>query len=161
MSNKKLQCVETKIVKEPSKLVDTIYNNFLYLVEYPVLLHNKDEINRILTATDCMNYLVFYNGKLIAYLIGDFRTLDDNRMVYYISYLYVSRQYRNRKIGSRLMNMLIRKVTEKGIKFIVLTCDSDDQLNMRFYRKFGFKPDPLLSKGKKHDVYTLFLSDML
>lgn len=158
--NKKLQCVETKIIKEPGQLINTIYNNFLYLVEYPVLMHNKDEIRRIITATNCMNYLVFHGGKLVAYLIGDFRTLDDNRYAYYISYIYVTRKFRNRKIGSKLMKKLIIRCLEKGVKFIVLTCDSDDPINMAFYRKFGFKPDPLLSKGGRQDVLTLFLSDV-
>lgn len=153
----KMRCVEVKRIKDTKLMVETIYNNFLYLVEYPELMHTHDEINKVLNSDGCMNLLVFYNNKLIGYLVGDFRTLQDSRYVYYISYFYISKDYRNRGIGSRLMDLLILKCRTKGVKFIVLTCDSQDYKVMKFYRKYNFTTDSILSKNNRHDVYTLYL----
>ena len=153
----KMKCVEVKKIKDTTLMVNTIYNNFLYLVEYPDLMHTRDEINKVLNSNGCMNLLVFYNNKLIGYLIGNFRTLQDSRYVFYISYFYISQEYRNRGIGSKLMNLLILKCKTMGVKFIVLTCDSQDPKTMKFYRKYGFTTDPLLSKNNRYDVYTLYL----
>ena len=119
----KMKCVEVKKIKDTALMVNTIYNNFLYLVEYPDLMHTRDEINKVLNSNGCMNLLVFYNNKLIGYLIGNFRTLQDSRYVFYISYFYISQEYRNRGIGSKLMNLL-PAIVFKGLLVVISTWKS-------------------------------------
>lgn len=153
-----LTCYETAKINNPKIFADTIYNNFLYLKDFPELMHTQKNIIDTLNTNEGMNYLVYFNKKLIAYLIGDFRTLSDNRYVYYVSYFYVLAAYRNQKLGSQLLQKLINKCKSKGVKFIVLTCDAKDDKAMNFYKKYGFVQDPILGeKNKRHNVYCLYL----
>ena len=94
---------------------------------------------------------------MIAYLIGEFKTLNDGRYVYYISYLYVAKPYRSRKIGAQLMKLIISKCNNIGVKHIILTCDTHDRKVLTFYKNIGFIPDPVLKNLSRHEVYTLYM----
>jgi len=154
----KITCIEASRIKNPELLANVAFNNFIYLTEFPELMHTKQDIIKTLQASGNLCYLVYDDTKLIGYLIGDFRTLPDNRYGYYISYMYVSEQYRAKKIGSKLMNMLIDKCKSTGTKFIVLTCDVNDTKIVNFYKKYGFNIDPSLGdNNKRHVVFCLYL----
>ena len=120
----------------------------------PLLLNNKLRKQN----ADERNNIEFDKKKnLVAYLIGDFRTLADSRYVYYISYFYVLEKLRSKKIGSKLMDMVIKKCKIMGVSFIVLTCDTVDIRATKFYERYGFKLDPLSANAKRHKVFSLFL----
>lgn len=153
----KLKCITVNKINNPEILASIAFKNFMYLKEFPELMHSTDNIYKIIKADGNLCFLVYDNGKLIAYLIGDFRNLPDNRYAYYISYLYVSEKYRNHKIGSKLMSMLINKCKASGTKFIVLTCDTYDTKVVNFYKKYGFIKDPILGNNKRHNVFCLYL----
>ena len=55
------------------------------------------------------------------------------------------------------MNKIIKKCQDNGTKFIVLTCDTQDQKIVNFYKKYGFKIDSYLGNGKRHEVFSLYL----
>lgn len=156
----KIQLVCVDKITNPSLITDVIYNNFAYLSKFPELMHDKQSIKSSM-AKDGFNYLVYHitdKPKLIAYLIGEYKHLPDNRFVYYISYFYVMEKYRSKKIGGTIMKDLIKKCRETGIKFIVLTCDTVDERAVNFYKKHGFIVDPILGKdNKRHNVFALFL----
>lgn len=154
----KIKCIETNKVKNPQLLANVVFNNFLYLTHFPDLQHTKTEIVKTLNLESCLCYLLYDDTKLIGYLIGDFRTFPDNRYGFYVSYVYISSKYRNRKLGSELMNQLIKKCNNIGTKFIVLTCDTNDEKVVKFYEKLGFVIDSSLGENKRrHNVYCLYL----
>jgi ribosomal protein S18 acetylase RimI-like enzyme len=153
----KLTCIGINKIKNPNILTDTIYNNFIYLTKFPELSHNKEEITKSVNSDGSLIYLIYDDRKLIGYLVGDFRTFPDNRFGYYISYFYVGEKYRNRKIGSKLLQNLINRCKRDDIKFIILTCDTFDSKIVNFYKKYGFKEDPVLNTKRRHTVYCLFL----
>lgn len=158
IQKQKITCIETNKIKNPELLANVAFNNFIYLTEFPELMHTKHDIIKTLQADGNMCYLVYDETKLIGYLIGNFRTLPDNRYGYYISYVFVSEKYRDKKIGTKLMNMLINKCNNVGTKFIVLTCDIHDTKIVNFYKRYGFKIDPSLGdKNKRHAVFSLYL----
>lgn len=154
-----LKCIETKQIDNPEFLADIIYNNFVYLIEFPHLSHNKKDLIKMLRSEDCLNFLVYNDDKLIAYLIGDFKTLNDNRYVYYISYFYVVEAYRSKGLGGQLMNTIINKCKKMGVSFVLLTCDWHDPKVVKFYKKHGFVKDPILGTlaSKRHVVMCLYL----
>lgn len=159
MSNtKKLSCYESKKVNNPDIATTILYNNFLYLTKFPELVHTKEEIRRSLTNEDTYCYWLYDDNKLIGYLTGEYKKLNDNRYVYYISYFYISTQYRNKQLGTKLMKVLIDKCEREGTKFILLTCDTKDPKVVHFYKKLGFVQDPILgSNTKRHNVMVLYL----
>jgi len=180
-----IKCIETKTIQNPEVLSKVIYNNFKYLIQFPELGHDVKTIVNTLKLEGNVCYLVYCNakgeertevhsspkpwdgrrtnssppsqGKLIAYLVGDFRVLADKRYVYYVSYMYVVSEYRNKKIGSKLMDMLIKKCMMNGTKFILLTYDSDDKKVERFYKRYGFVDDRLLGSKARHRVVCKYL----
>ena len=153
-----LKCVETKKFKNPDAMANIIYNNFSYLVKFPQLSHNKNAIIESLKLDDSLCFLIYDDDKLIGYLTGDFKTLNDKRYVYYISYFYVMEAYRSKGLGGQMMNLLINKCKKMGTSFIVLTCDSYDPKVIKFYKKYGFVLDPVLGNSNdRHIVMCLYL----
>jgi ribosomal protein S18 acetylase RimI-like enzyme len=154
-----LKCVETKRIKNPEALANIIFNNFSYLTEFPHLGHSKKEIKKTLKLEHNLCFLVYDDDKLVAYLVGDFKTLNDQRYVYYISYFYVIESYRNNGLGGDILKIVIDKCQGMGLSFILLTCDTYDPRVVRFYKKYGFKQDPLLGTlaSKRHVVMCLYL----
>lgn len=136
-------------------LVNIIHYNFLYLNHDPNLQHTKEEIKRLLTDKNCIGFLVFDGKKLVAYMFGELKFLNDGRNVYYISYVYVIQSYRNRKIGSYLMNLAIQKMKQRNIRYIVLTVDIQDKKAYDFYMKKGFMPDNILRNYGRHEVLSM------
>lgn len=153
----KITCVEVKTIKNPELLANIAFNNFIYLTKFPELMHTKKDITQTLQTDGNLCYLLYDNNNLIGYLIGDFRTLPDNRYAYYISYVFVSEKYRGKKLGTKLMDLIITKCKNSGTKFIVLTCDTFDSKVINFYKKYGFVIDPSLKKNTRHEVFCLYL----
>lgn len=154
----KLLCIEFNKIKNPKHLAETIYINFEYLSKYPNLLHNKEEIIKLLSSNTTLGYLLYDNKKLIAYLVGEYKSLNDNRHIFYISYIYVAQKYRSKKIGQQLMHKIINKCKSQNIHYIILTCDSHDDKVVNFYKKLNFQPDKTLNANNdKHIVLTLFV----
>lgn len=157
--NTKIRCIEVEKIKNPETLANVVFNNFSYLTEFPELSHNKNEIIKTLNSDGNLCYLVYDKNNLIGYMIGDFRTFPDNRYGYYISYVYIAKAYRDRKLGSNLMNKIITKCRNIGVNYIILTCDTKDEQIVNFYKKYGFVVDPYLGGNKRHNVYCLYLND--
>ena len=158
----KLIIEETTRLKNPKSLVPVLYNNFLYLTKFPELMHTQDEIYKLLTSDKLLGYLVYHqtekSKKLIGYMFGEFKNLNDGRYVFYISYIYVMDNYRNKKIGTQLMIKLVNYCKQNSVKFIVLTCDTYDTQIMNFYKKkFGCVEDNILATGGRHEVFCMYL----
>lgn len=156
------------VVKEIRKLnsdsirsfVDTVYDNFSYLSSNPELSHNRHELTRLLSSPDFVGFFVYYphdHNKIIGYLIGEFKHLNDGRYVYYISYFFVAKAYRGKKIGSKLLSLLINKCKEWGLKFILLTCNRKNHRLSSFYKTLGFTEDPILRTRRINEVFSIYL----
>lgn len=144
-------------IKDPSAFVKTVYDNFSYLTE-PELNHTVEEIRRVVTSPDFFGLLMYNSdGRIIAYLVGEFKNLADGRYVYYITYMFVSPRFRGRKLGSRMVNKLAEHCTTKGVRFIILTCDSTKNKLVNFYRNLGFMDDPVIKTNNQHIVMCRYL----
>jgi ribosomal protein S18 acetylase RimI-like enzyme len=124
-----------------------IYYNFIELANRTDVVHTKEDIHKLLLSCDMHGYVVRFTTKIVGYLFGEFITLSDGRNVYYLSYIYIAPKYRQYKIGSVLLQKIIDKCNNRGVMFIVLTCDTHDARVMHFYKKFGFIPDPVLKRN--------------
>lgn len=159
MNSNKIIIKELAEIKNPLLLSQVVYRDFQYLSNNPDLGHNMDELNRLINNNENFAGLFAFNSKkkLIGYLVGEIKHLSDGRLVYYISYLFVNEKYRHKRIGSHLLELIINKCKSRGYSFIVLTCDTQDQKLINFYKKYGFNYDPILRNNSKHDVLSLFL----
>jgi len=136
---------------------DAIHKHFIYLAERPELQHNIYELRRLLTGKDTISFVVYDGDKIVAYLVGEIKDLNDGRVAYYVSYLYVCEKYRSKKIGTKLMKTVIDKAKASDIRYVILTCDTEDKKVHEFYQKLGFMPDHILRNYGRHEVMTLYL----
>lgn len=63
-------------------------------------------------------------------------TIKDKRV--YVSRMIVKKEYRNRGIGSEILEFLIRKATEMGFSEMTIGVDKDNINALYLYRKYGF-----------------------
>ena len=101
---------------------------------------------------DMENSTVFVaeeNNELLAYMVCKIRKAEEDNNVHKIKKgedyadidsIYVKKNYRNKGIGSELVNQCMKELKKHGYKKIILSADSKE-LNklVRFYEKHGFK----------------------
>ena len=63
-------------------------------------------------------------------------TLPDKRV--YVSRMIVKKEYRNRGIGSEILEFLIKKAKEMGFSEMTIGVDKDNENALHLYRKYGF-----------------------
>jgi ribosomal protein S18 acetylase RimI-like enzyme len=157
--NIKLKIISTNFFKNKNinEFIKMVYENFIDLIEYKSLNHNKREIYRLLNDKKFVGILLLYENKLIGYLLGEFINLNDGRFCYYISYIFVSFSYRNKGFASKMLDKIFDVVKKTNCTIIVLTMDTDNHQLLEFYMKRGFYFDILLRKYDRHDVLSLNL----
>lgn len=134
------------------KFANVIYQNFSDLANYPKLNHNKKELIRLLTSKNTRIYLLLYKNKIASYLVGEFITLNDGRLVFFINYIYTSSFFRNKGLGSNLIKHVIGIANKNKCDGIMLICDVENEKTYNFYLMRGFMPDVILRRYQKHDV---------
>lgn len=152
--NKKNIIVSKKNI-DSSKMdifIDTVYNNFIELVNVSQLQHNKQAIRDIFKCGTTQIYLILVNKKITSYIVGKIMTLNDGRKVLYISYLYTSPKFRKHGFASDLLKMADIVCKKNMLDGILLTCDSENIGVYNFYLKKGFMPDLLLRTYGKYEV---------
>jgi len=139
--------------QDKSLLVNTIYENFAPLNDDPRLNHNKFEITKILNSDGVILFLILDNNKIVGYLLGEIMDLQDTRHVLFISYIYVVKFMRNKKLGCKLMSIAISYAIEQRSDGIMLIYNTSDKRLERFYDKYGFMLDFHLRRYELHDVF--------
>jgi len=139
--------------QDKTLLVDIIYKNFIDLAPDSRLNHTKADINKILNSEGVVLFLIFHNKKIIAYLVGEVMDLEDSRHVLFISYIYVVKFMRNKKLGCKLMSLAISYGIEQRCDGIMLIYNTSDRKLERFYDKYGFMLDFHLRRYEQHDVF--------
>ena len=141
-------------LKNPNSLAVTIYNNFRYLTD-PTLNHTIEEIKRLLTSSNFVGIALSDNGNVVGYLVGEYKKLNDGRFVYYITYIYVSKKYRGKKLSTLMLNKIHQIVKQKNIQYIILTCANN---LVDYYEKHGYKTDLLIPSYMNNNVNVMCLN---
>jgi len=124
-------------------LIDTIYNNFPDLKNNKNVKHNKGYINSLLNSENTYSIFIYNTDKnIIGYMIGEFIDIE-NRKVFFISYLCVAKRYRKNKIGSLILNDLLKTANLwNDVRTLMLSCNKKKRFLYDFYLKRGFLDDP-------------------
>ena len=77
-------------------------------------------------------------------------TIPDKRV--YVSRMIVKKEYRNRGIGSEILEFLIKKAKEMGFSEMTIGVDKDNVNALHLYRKFGFT-EVLFDGADEHGEY--------
>jgi len=149
-----IKSVDSSYFNRPNleDFVETIFSNFIELYDYPQLNHNRKEILRLLNSQTFHGFLVFYGNKMIGYLLGEVVNYN-NMVLYFINYLFVSPVFREKKLGTQLINYAKEYSKQQNADGLGLICDSENDKNMYFYKKLGF----LLSDDRLYQRHELFV----
>ncbi len=134
-----IKSVDSSFFNRPNLglFVETIFRNFIDLYDFPQLNHNKKEILRLLNSEKFHGFIIFYGNKIIGYLLGEIIEYN-GLLLYFINYLYVSPVFRDKKLGSQLINLAKQYAVMQNADGIGLISDTENDKNFYFYKKLGF-----------------------
>lgn len=148
-----IRSVDSSFFNRPNLgyFIETVFKNFSDLYDFPQLNHNRNEIIRLLNSQTFHGFIVFYGNHIIGYLLGEVIEYK-NMNLYFINYLFVSEAFRNRKLGSQLINLAKEHAISQNTQGVGLITDTENDKNLYFYRKHGFQ----LSEERlyqRHELY--------
>jgi len=127
-----------------NRLAKIIFLNFIKLMDQPNIEFSMDAIERLLVSNNLVGwFLLDNNDKIIGYLVGEIQRLQDGRLVYFISYLYISKNYRGKGLGKIMLLRCLKFIKDNNIPFTMLITERDT-VGYNLYKKIGFQNDPLI-----------------
>lgn len=127
-----------------NRLAKIIFLNFIKLMDQPNIEFSMDAIERLLVSNNLVGwFLLDNNDKIIGYLIGEIKRLQDGRLVYFISYFYISKNYRGKGLGKIMLLRCLKFIKDNNIPFTMLITERDT-VGYNLYKKIGFQNDPLI-----------------
>jgi GNAT superfamily N-acetyltransferase len=134
------------------KYSNTIFNQFHHLINFPELNHSVENIIKLFKEPSFYGLFIIYENKKIGYIIGSDKILDDNRNIYYVDYIYISKEHRHKHLGSYLINIIEDRVKKLKMDGIMLICDTENLFVNDFYLRKGYYPDNHLRRFARNDV---------
>ena len=127
-----------------NRLAKIIFLNFIKLMDQPNIEFSMDGIERLLVSNNLVGwFLLDNNDKIIGYFVGEIQRLQDGRLVYFISYFYISKNYRGNGLGKIMLLRCLKFIKDNNIPFTMLITERDT-VGYNLYRKIGFQNDPLI-----------------
>jgi ribosomal protein S18 acetylase RimI-like enzyme len=124
--------------------------NFKDIQVDSALVHDDDEIKKLIKSNTMYTAFAYDGDVLIGYLIGE---IINNNLCFHIGYLYVMSSYRCHGVASILMQTMNDKMKNSySINKITLTCNINNTHNFNFYTKKGFRIDKLYMKTNNYCV---------
>lgn len=141
-------------LKNIDRLAKIIFLNFMELQNQPDIEFSYESIVEILASPDLIGwFLMDNNDKIVGYLIGSIKNLNDGRQVFFIHYFYIIQKYRKFGLGTRMLLMTIEHASNLNIKFVMLI-SRIKSIGWNLYLKYGFIDDPII-KLNNYDFRTL------
>lgn len=146
-------------INNVERLSKIIFLNFINLQYETDINFSIDDILMALSSTKLIGwFLLDDNNKIIGYIIGEFKELDDGRYVYYISYFYIIEKYRSKGLGFKMMLNCIEYIKSQNVPFIMLISDIRSSA-FKLYQQLGFIADPIIQiKNPNYSVQLFYLN---
>ena len=153
----KIQKFET--INNYERLSKIIFTNFIDLQYQPGIEFSIDSIKNTLVSTHLLGWFLINNDdRVIGYMVGEKKRLNDGRLVYYIAYFYIVKKYRNTGLGKQMMINCIDYVTKINIPFILLTSEIKSNA-FSIYKKLGFIFDPIIKVNNNNFTTLIYYCD--
>lgn len=142
------------------KFQKKVYNDFIKYKNFKTLNHSEEEMKRLFNNEKTVLFTIVNNSYVIGYLIGEFLNLEDislvdNRFVFYITYIHVSKNFRNRNYGQKLLNSLYSFINNNNynIDGYMLRYNIDNNKLKYFYEKNYFMRDLIINSNSDFDIF--------
>ncbi len=114
--------------KENQTLIEQLEDSFPhYFLKNPI---NKDFEQNIFT-----KYFIYQEKSNIIGFVNYYDLYER----YEISYIEVKEEYRNQKVGSKMLDYLIEEAKKKNIENITLEVNVQNENAIKLYEKYNFK----------------------
>jgi predicted acetyltransferase len=148
---------EISKLKNINLLSKIIFFNFLYLQNENNIDFSINSIENLLKQTSLLGWFLLENNDNIAgYILGDVRVLNDGRRVYFISYFYIIKKFRNKGYGTKMILNVFNYCNNNNISFICLISKKNDN----FFKKLGFTKDNLVNINNKNYEFISIMNNI-
>ena len=136
-------------IRKTNMLDNIIFKNFSSLEKYKELTHNLKHIKQLLDLPYSKIIAIIENNKIISYMIISHSQLR-NRNVTYLYYIFTSIQFRNKGIGTELLNYLEEYTKRYKLDGIMLICDSSKKI-YNWYMTKGYMIDIIYKTNSRFE----------
>ncbi len=138
------------------KFSEIVFKNFIELQGIKGLNHTTDEIYRLLRSPNSIILIALNKGNIIGYLIAELTVVNMRRLVH-IYYLFTSLAFRNKGVGTYLLNLIGQCAIEMNVNSVSLTYDTYNKGLTKFYLDNGFNYDTELRSYQRYDMLVKYL----
>jgi len=117
-----------KIYNQINKQETEIIFNWIISTYWGKYIQSFTQFEQALKNSDC--YTVYVENNIVAFV----RVISDQATFGYILDFYIDEYYRNKGIGSKLLDNIISSNKYKGVKWLLASSKAKN-----FYIKYGFK----------------------
>lgn len=110
--------------------------------ESELVQHVRDLIRR-----ECICYVAEVGGQICGFVTGYIVRRNPQlevEKVGKVDNIYVSEEFRGKKIGTALLESLCQNFNTQGAEFIEISCDLQNVDALRLYKRLGFKEQKVL-----------------
>lgn len=131
-------------IDEINRFANIIFINFIDLQYESGISFTIDSIKDNLKSPGLLGwFLIDNNDKVVGYIVGEKKNLEDGRYVYYLSYFYIIPKYRSKGIGKTMLQNTLNHINKINIPFILLTSQVNTNA-FKLYRDLGFVFDSVI-----------------
>ncbi|GAB4254856.1 MULTISPECIES: GNAT family N-acetyltransferase [Deferrisoma] len=79
-------------------------------------------------------------GNLAGFAMGTTVSKPRSAWTYgYVVWMAVDPRYQKRRVGERLVNRLVQRMADEGVRIVMVDTDADNEAALRFFRSLGFE----------------------
>jgi ribosomal protein S18 acetylase RimI-like enzyme len=139
-----------------NKLSKIIFLNFIELMNQDNIVFSIDDIERLLISQNMTGwFLLDDNENIIGYLIGEKQNTNDGRFLFFICYLYIIEEKRNKGYSKILLLNCLKFVKENNLYFTMIIT-KNNSIGNKLLEKYSFTKDPFIKIDNEN--YSLLLN---
>lgn len=139
-----------------NKLSKIIFLNFIELMNQNNIVFSIDDIERLLISQNMTGWFLLNNDEnIVGYLIGEKQNTNDGRFLFFICYLYIIEEERNKGYAKLLLLNCLKFVKENNLYF-AMVITKNNSIGNSLFEKYGFMKDPFIKIDNEN--YSLLLN---
>ena len=84
---------------------------------------------------------IYQDEQLVGFLMLDLSPTDikeEDQPAYYLWRFMIAKPYQKQRIGRQVLNLLVEKCRNEGVRYLYTSCEIAQEQPYRFYINFGF-----------------------
>lgn len=127
------------------KIIPLTKNDTLYIKQLHTIREldvQSDKLDSFLSNPNNIAYIAVVEDKVVGLVWGYILERMDNESMLYIHSVDVREDYQNQKIGSKMIEAILKKAKELNLRNTFLITDKNNTVANRLYAKFTTEIEP-------------------